>query len=174
VLTTRARGDCLDCSQSDDPSEWYGFEDGTSLSAAMVSGVAALVKSRFPNDSAFMIKQRILRGVQRIQHLESFVISGGRLDAAGALSATLDIIPPVLTSAKYKKGTEKLIVRGSNIQRGVRVFVAGKGYTAKPKSPDLSEFKLTVPVSELPLGVPVIIRLRNPDGGESGNLSFTR
>jgi hypothetical protein len=140
----------------------------------MVSGVAALVKSRFPNDSAFMIKQRILRGVQRIQHLESFVISGGRLDAAGALSATLDIIPPVLTSAKYKKGTEKLIVRGSNIQRGVRVFVAGKGYTAKPKSPDLSEFKLTVPVSELPLGVPVIIRLRNPDGGESGNLSFTR
>jgi subtilisin family serine protease len=174
VLTVLARGDCLGCSQSDNPDDWYIFADGTSISAAMVSGVAALVKSQFPNDSAVMIKQRILKGVQRIQTLESFVITGGRLDAAGALAVTLNIVQPVLTSARYKKSTEKLILRGSNIQRGVRVFVAGKGYDAKPKRPDLSEFKLTVPISELPSGVAVTIRLRNPDGGESGSLSFTR
>ncbi|HJZ67802.1 MAG TPA: S8 family serine peptidase, partial [Blastocatellia bacterium] len=44
VLTTEAHGNCFLCSQETDPSKWYTCADGTSISAAFVSGVAALVK----------------------------------------------------------------------------------------------------------------------------------
>src|SRR5262249_44532513 len=51
VISTQAHGDCVDCSSSDDPSSWYVEATGTSVSAAYVSGVAALVKSQHPSET---------------------------------------------------------------------------------------------------------------------------
>src|SRR4030095_9385118 len=72
VLTTQARGNCLLCSQSPEPQDWYAREGGTSISAAYVSGGAALVKSRFPNDSGILLKRRILQGVEARDSLRDF------------------------------------------------------------------------------------------------------
>jgi subtilisin family serine protease len=174
VLTTAARGDCLICSKSENPLEWYARSDGTSISAAYVSGVAALVKSRYPNDSAAIIKRRITEGAEVIPYLNDYVISGRRLSAHGALIAEITISPPVLNRVKYKQGSGKLNLFGSNIKENAQVFVGGKAYTPKPKSEDFSALLVRVPASEFPVGIPVPIIIRNQDGGESQALFYTR
>lgn len=174
ILTTRAHGNCADCSDSADPRDWYNRVTGTSPSTAYVSGVASLVKSLHPTETAALIKKRILDGAQKIDSLQQLVIDGARLDANGALIAEIHLVPPVFASFKYKKGSGKLVVNGSNIQLGMQVIVGTKSFEAKPAADDLSSFKLNVPKSEFPVGVAVPIKLRNPDGGESGTLTYTR
>jgi subtilisin family serine protease len=179
VLTTQARGNCLLCTQSQDPQDWYAREDGTSISAAYVSGVAALVKSRYPNDSAILLKRRILDGVEVKDSLRSFygdltVKTGGRLSALGALNVQLNIIPPTLTEFTYKAKSEKFIVYGTGMQQGVQVIVGTTAFSTKPRSEDGTAFLAKVPKSAIPSGTPVEVKVRNPDGGVSQILFITR
>ena len=174
VLTTTPHGDCILCSHSDDPADWYARGDGTSISAAYVSGVAALVKSKFPELSAALIKRRIVEGVEVGFQLRDYVISSGRLNALGALTVSINTVPPALDRVKYKQGSGKLFLYGTGIQQDVIVVVGGKSYSTKPKSEDLTAMLARVPVSEFPEGIPVPIKLINPDGGESKALFFTR
>ena len=102
VLTTRARGTCFLCTQSNDPRDWYTRADGTSISAALVSGVAALVKSRYPTDSGILLKRRILAGAVVSANLGNYVIGGKRLSAIGALTANVTISTPTLSEFTYK------------------------------------------------------------------------
>jgi subtilisin family serine protease len=174
VMTTVAHGDCLECAQSADPADWYSRSDGTSISAAYVTGVAALVKSIHPDDNVILLKRRILEGVQKVGALDSLVITGGRLDAAGALSVQLDVSSPALESVKYKNNSGKVFVFGSNFQRKARVIVGGIAYDAKPKNGNLHAFKAAVPKELFPVGVGVPVKLRNPDGGETQTVIYTR
>jgi subtilisin family serine protease len=174
VLTTQARGDCLDCTQSLDPRDWYTLGNGTSVSAAYVSGVAALLKSRYPADNAVILKRRILEGVEVNENLRDFVITGGRLSALGALNVQVNITPPTLTEVTYKAKTEKFIAYGSGIQDGATVIVGKTGYPAKPHSDDGSSCLARVPKTTFPAGLPVAIKVRNPDGGESQVITLTR
>jgi len=141
--------------------------------------VAALVKSRYPNDSGILLKRRILEGVEVKDSLrdvngELTVITGGRLSALGALNAKPNIIPPTLTEFTYKAKSEKLIVYGSGMQQGVQVIVGKAAYSTKPRSDDGSAFLARVPKDALPAGTPVEIKVRNPDGGESQIIILTR
>ncbi len=179
ILTTSARGSCLLCSLSDDPDDWYALVDGTSASAAFVTGVAALVKSKYPEDLAPVIKSRILGGVDQLDTLydregHPYVATAGRLNAFGALMFQPAITPPVLTRVKYKKGSGKLLLYGEALQEGVVAVVGNIVYPIKPKSPDLSVVLARVPNDKFPVGVPVSITLRNPDGGISQIVTFTR
>ena len=179
VLTTQARGNCLLCTQSSDPQAWYEREDGTSISAAYVSGVAALLKSRYPNDTGVLLKRRILEGVEVRDSLRSFygdqtVITGGRLSAIGALQAQVNITPPTLREFTYKAKNEKFIVYGSGMQQGVKVIVGRTAYSTKPRSDDGTAFLARVPKAAVPAGTPVEIKVRNPDGGESQVIMLTR
>jgi subtilisin family serine protease len=174
VMTTAARGNCILCSNSDETGNWYVSADGTSISGAYVSGVAALVKSRYPDASAFIIRRRILEGVEGREQLREYVITSGRLSAHGALTVPISITPPTLDRIKYKAGGGKLYLYGSNIQKGATVIVATKSYTSKPKSEDLTAVLARVPTDAFPSGVTVSIKLRNPDGGESQVIRFTR
>ncbi|HEY3136140.1 MAG TPA: S8 family serine peptidase [Blastocatellia bacterium] len=174
VLTTKAHGNCFLCSDEIDPSKWYTCADGTSISAAFVSGVAGLVKSKYPDDNAIIIKRRILAGVQASDNLRDYVITGGRLSAIGALQAQVKITPPFLQDIAYKAKSEKFTVYGSGMQEGVTVIVGNKGYSTKPRSNDGTAFLARVPSSALPPGVAVPIKVRNPDGGESKVLMLTR
>jgi subtilisin family serine protease len=173
ILTTAARGNCPLCSDSKEPGEWYVLGDGTSLSAAFVSGVAALVKSRYPNDNAIAIKQRLMKGAEVRSNLAAYVSTSGRLSAVGALNAQaqINITPPVLTRIKYKAGSEKLLVYGTAVQKGVRVIVGVTGYSTKPKG---DGWLAIVPKSALPANIAIQIKLRNPDGGISQPLTLTR
>ncbi|MCI0486323.1 MAG: S8 family serine peptidase [Blastocatellia bacterium] len=177
VFTISARGNCVLCSESDDPDEWYEFVDGTSASAAVVSGVAALVKSRYPEDYVTLIKRRILDGVDKLDSLldpqgRPYVATGGRLNAVGALTVEPDIAPPVLTSFKFKAKKGKLFLFGAGVQPGAVVLVGDTAYPVNPKSGD--KFLARVPQSEFPPDSPVEIKLRNPDGGISQILIVTR
>lgn len=177
VLTTQAHGDCGACTKESDPLKWYTRADGTSIAAAFVSGVAALVKARHPSDSPVMIKQRIMNGADVKDSLRDFqgnltVINSGRLNALGALMAQVNIVTPTLSDVSYNK--KKLTVTGSGMQQGMTIVVGSNLYPANAKSSDGTIFQARVPKSDLPAGTPVRIKLRNPDGGESRVITFTR
>ena len=176
IITTTPHGDCLLCSQSDDPFDWYAHADGTSLSAAFVSGVAALVKAKYPDDNGIMLKARIVKGVDVLPKLSQLVSSGGRVNALGALNAQVEIniVPPVLRKVKFKSAKGKLTLIGSDMQKGVRAIVGGKGYTPVSQADDNSQAVVKVPKNTFPPGVGVSIKLRNPDGGESQTITLTR
>ena len=174
VFTTFAGGSCVLCSPSEDPEDWYGNVDGTSAAAACVSGVAALVKSQYPDDYVTVIKRRILEGVDVRASLQPYVITGGRLNAYNALTVPINLTPPTLTNLKYKPGSGKLFLYGEQIQRGAFAIVGQSKFKAKFKGGDLSRVVSSVPASALPVGTPVLIRILNPDGGSSQPLTFTR
>jgi subtilisin family serine protease len=175
VLTTQARGDCLLCTQETDPRMWYTSASGTSVSAACVSGVAALAKSTNPSHTAILLKRRIIQGVEVAPSLLEHVLGGGRLSAIGALTAQVNITPPTLQEVSYKKKKEKFSLFGTGIQDGVTVLIGKTAFTGRSQSSDGTAAVVKgVPITALPTGTPVPIKLRNPDGGESLTITFTR
>jgi subtilisin family serine protease len=177
ITTTTPHGDCLLCSQSDDPFNWYEeHANGTSFSAAFVSGVAALVKAKYPDDNGIKLKARIVKGVDVLPQLAQLVSSSGRVNALGALNAQVEIniIPPTLRKVKFKEGKGKLTLLGADMQSGVRAIVGGKGYTPISQADDNSQVVVKVPKNTFPPGVAVPIKLRNPDSGESQTIIMTR
>lgn len=176
IMSTAAHGDCALCVHSEDPNDWYAKNDGTSLSAAFVSGVAALVKSKYPDDNALYLKRRITDGADARENLLPYVKSGARLNAFGALTVQVQITitPPVLTKAKVKGGGAKLNLFGTGVQTGARVVVGDKFYAAKPKNDELTQMLAKVPKSAFPRGISVPVKLRNPDGGTSETIIIKR
>ena len=68
----------------------YGSFSGTSMAAPHVSGVAALLKSRWPTDSVATQVQRLLGTTRPLASLQGRVSTGGMVDALGALTAAAD------------------------------------------------------------------------------------
>ena len=169
VLTTYARGNCIDCKSSDDPASWYGRIDGTSASAAFGSGVAALVKTMHPTDNVIIIKRRILEGVERRDNLVPVVITGGRLNALGALTSEPVTVPPALISVTYTG--KKLFFEGSNMKTGALAIVGSTSYPTTAKGAHLLA---KIPKKVFPVGTPVQVKLLNPDGGMSQTFTITR
>jgi hypothetical protein len=77
----------------------YRTTAGTSMAAPHVSGVAALVWGAFPGLNHHQVRARIMNGVDRLSGLTTSTITGGRLNAYGALSAAdipaiFSVVPP--------------------------------------------------------------------------------
>lgn len=86
------------CTATSDTS--YATYDGTSMATPYVSGVAALVKAKYPDISVVELKQRILNNARPISSLSGKTLSGGALSAFGALGdATAD--PPASSSTVF-------------------------------------------------------------------------
>jgi subtilisin family serine protease len=66
-------------------SDEYALDDGTSMAAPHVAGVAALVLSLDPSMSVAQLKDRILSTADPVPGLAGRVATGGRLDAARAV-----------------------------------------------------------------------------------------
>ncbi len=64
----------------------YGFKSGTSMAAPVVAGVAGLVWSRKPDLSAAQVKEIVLDTADPLENLAGKVRSGGRVNAAAAVS----------------------------------------------------------------------------------------
>ncbi|MFN8122620.1 MAG: S8 family serine peptidase [Thermoleophilia bacterium] len=62
-------------------------ESGTSFAAPHVTGVAAVIMSRYPQLTPLQVKQAILAGATRIPALSGLVATGGRLSFPGAMQA---------------------------------------------------------------------------------------
>ncbi len=75
----------------------YGYMSGTSMAAPHVSGVAALIASKYPDADNETIKTRIMHSVDSMPSIYAEqLISGGRLNAARAL-ATDNVAPAAAT-----------------------------------------------------------------------------
>jgi subtilisin family serine protease/subtilisin-like proprotein convertase family protein len=68
------------------PNNDYRRLNGTSMATPHVSGVAALIWSTSPNVSVDEVKSAIVTGVDLVGSLEGKTITGGRLNAHGALT----------------------------------------------------------------------------------------
>lgn len=75
------------------------FVDGTSCSAALVSGAAALLKSLKPGASTAQVKNAILNGADRVPRLNGLVATGGRLNLKNSVDQILatNAVVPVAT-----------------------------------------------------------------------------
>jgi hypothetical protein len=90
----------------------------------------------------------------------------------GALSSQVSIDLPVLDEVSYK--SKKLTVHGSKMKPGMFIVVGNTAYLGTAKSDDGTKYLAKVPKTQIPPGTPVRIKLRNPDGGESNTITFTR
>jgi subtilisin family serine protease len=88
----------------------YGAWNGTSFSAPMTTGVAALLFSHRPQATPTMVKQAILAGADRVAAFAAITVSGGRLNARGALDALASQMAgaPAVTVAPSISGTARL------------------------------------------------------------------
>ena len=174
ILSTQARGSCALCTASQNPPDWYTYSTGTSASAAFVSGVAALIKSQFPEANAQLMRNRILAGVDQTWGLSGYVSTGGRLNAYKALTVQLTITPPVLAAIKYKAGKQTLVLTGSEFQQDAQAVVNGVAYPTITAANWNSRVTASIPATAVPKGSSFPVLLRNPDGGTSQTLTLTR
>jgi subtilisin family serine protease len=71
----------------------FQFSDGTSFSAPLVSGVAALVWSQRPDLTHREVRQILLDSVDPVPGLAGRVATGGRLNARHALELAIQFVP---------------------------------------------------------------------------------
>ncbi len=67
------------------PGGGYAFKSGTSMATPHVSGVAALIMSKYPELSAADVKEALLQGGVELPQLKDKVATGKRIDAYKAL-----------------------------------------------------------------------------------------
>ena len=65
----------------------YGTKSGTSMAAPHVTGASALYAAAFPGASAAQIKAALLNSAAPTASLAGMILTGGRLNVAGAISA---------------------------------------------------------------------------------------
>ncbi len=82
------------------PGDGYEKHSGTSISAPLVSGLAALILAVRPTLSHHEVKSILMSTVTKTAELEAKTISGGRIDAARAIEKALDpgmlVSPPMV------------------------------------------------------------------------------
>ncbi|MEU4472443.1 type VII secretion-associated serine protease mycosin [Micromonospora sp. NPDC023888] len=90
------------------PEQGYGWGDGTSDSAAIVSGIAALIRSRYPDLDAANVTNRIIRTARDAGPAGRDPQYGfGRVDPVAALTADVPTVSvnPLLGPAAPASGT---------------------------------------------------------------------
>ncbi|HEY6168924.1 MAG TPA: S8 family peptidase [Verrucomicrobiae bacterium] len=79
----------------------YQFYSGTSMAAAHVSGVCALVWAHFPGDTYRQVINRVLAGTDPLPSLAGKCVTGGRLNLQKALSSATAATAPQMTVERW-------------------------------------------------------------------------
>lgn len=116
--------------------------DGTSPATAIVSGVAALIYSEFPEITPLEVKRRLRGSVDRSLALLPFTFSGGRVNAFRALER--DEVPPApITDLRLVEGASPLMLTwtatGDDGQEGQAMFYEIR-YLTEPITPSNLRF----------------------------------
>lgn len=106
---------------------------GTSSAAAIVSGIAALLYSEFPDITPLEVKRRLRGSADRYPILLPLIVSGGRVNAFRALER--DEIPPAsITDLHLVEGSSRLkltwTATGDDGQQGQAAFYEIRYLTA--------------------------------------------
>ena len=122
----------------------YGGFSGTSASAPVATGVAALIWSAFPSLTAVQVKQQLVLSSDLVPALYGYSGSNGRVNAARAVKG-LYITPVDLAARTLNFGVNKvntaaapqyLVVRNSgSTSVVVDSIVVGLGYSFSPSDP---------------------------------------
>lgn len=100
----------------------YEYTQGTSISAPMVAGVAALIKSINPGANPTAIKNAIMQNVDTKSSLTGKVKSGGRLNANRALnSVAVTVLPKPDFVADVTSGVDPVTVHFTDQSTGARI-----------------------------------------------------
>lgn len=84
----------------------YTYMSGTSMAVPMVTGVAAMLYSNYPELSLLDVREAILQGSVKLNTLQRMVETGGMLNAAKAMTYCEEVILPRLKEEKQKKQSE--------------------------------------------------------------------
>jgi hypothetical protein len=102
------------------PGNQYVYMSGTSMAAPAVSGVAALAWSLKPTAIYQQVKDAILQGADKVAGLAGKVLTGGRLNARGALNALQ--APAAPTGLEVVRGDAKLTLRWTDASTNEQDF----------------------------------------------------
>ena len=131
------------------PGNSYGSFSGTSMAAPHVTGIVGLLNAAKPGISITEVTNAILGTVDTVQSLQGKTASGGRVNAAAALTSILGQLPSidpldnlVLTSGQTKNVT----VSAYDIDGDVTVEVDVTGFSGDlaPATVNLHESTLTI------------------------------
>jgi subtilisin family serine protease len=90
----------------------YGSDQGTSMAAAYVSGACALLRARYPTETAQQIIQRLLAGTDPLPALAGLCVTGGRLNLRKALGPPDAAPARLLALAPTSDGSFQLRLSG--------------------------------------------------------------
>lgn len=96
----------------------YRLLSGSSMATAFVTGTLALLKERHPTDSPELLVNRLRRSVDALSGQESLSITGGRLNAAQALSSAFSAPWNDLWQRAYSFDIGRSAWKGSNLGAG--------------------------------------------------------
>lgn len=105
---------------------YYKSWSGTSMAAPYVTGVAALIKSKYPGISPYGIKKAILDSVDIVPALNGKVKTSGRLNAYQALLAVEDC---QYTVAYNKNGGSGTTMSNTTVTYGITTRLSANTYT---------------------------------------------
>jgi len=108
-------------STSGSDTEYQVFA-GTSMASPHVTGVAALCLSAFPKASMIELRERLLSTVTPVEGLRGKVLTGGRVNALGALKASADgVLEVSVTPAPGSSSQPAELLAGSKTLFTARV-----------------------------------------------------
>ncbi len=110
----------------DTSDKYYAYITGTSMAAPYVTGVAALIKSKYPTITTAGIKEAILDGTVSRAALSGKVLTGGSLNAYNALRAVENC---KYTISYNKNGGSGSAMQSTSTYYGVAVNLSANQYT---------------------------------------------
>lgn len=90
----------------------YALDKGTSMAAAYVGGVCALLRARFPNERPQQIVQRLIAGADPLPGLAGLCVSGGRLNLRKSLGLPENGLPQLTARRPANTGAVEILLSG--------------------------------------------------------------
>ncbi len=106
----------------------YKWNDGTSLSAPLVAGVAALLKSYKPSLTTAQLKAAIMDGASSKTALKDKCVSGGMLNAYGALQRVTGKLKNYYTEVKISANSNLSTLSCRVVYNTSKVYHTGSAF----------------------------------------------
>ena len=135
------------------PGNSYGSFSGTSMAAPHVTGVVGLLNAAKPGISVTEVSSAILGTVDTLQSLDGKTVSGGRVNAAAALTSILGQAPSIdpLDDLILSSGqTQSITVAAYDLDGAIDLAVAVTGLTENDSPANITLDGSTLTITTIP------------------------